>query len=99
MAKEFDVKEMAKKASVSEQDMERALTLLKAEKVRKEKIARGEIKGTTYKKRSEMTKEELEKQKKLDRKYLARTQIILQKARAQGITATEKEIEEYLAKK
>ena len=92
-----DLKEAAKKAGVSEERMAEALKLLQKAEERKAKIARGEIKGDL--KWSEMTPEQKEKAKLQSRRYSARIAIIMEKAKAAGITCTEKEIDDRLKAK
>lgn len=77
------------------EQIQRAFELLEKEEIRKEKIRKGELKGASYKKRSEMTPEELKKVKHQDRIAQARNALLLRKAREAGITVSQKEIEDY----
>jgi hypothetical protein len=88
-----------KKMGTTRSELAEAMQLLEKKKERAAKIASGEIKGTTYKKRSEMTKEELAKVKAADAALLARNTIIMRKAKAQGITASDAEVKKYLDEK
>lgn len=72
-----------------------AMELLNKKIERQGKIARGEIKGG--KKWSEMTEEEKDKTRAANRRRNVRIKITCQKAEAQGITVSEKEIDDYLA--
>jgi len=81
----------------TKEQIEQALALLNKQEERKEKIKRGEIKGS--KKWSEMTPEEKSKAKLYEAKRTAKIKILCEKATAAGITVSEKEIDQYLAKK
>ena len=92
MAKELTVK------GISQEELQRALDLLKKEQIRKERVARGELKPS-YKKVSEMTPEEREKYRQQTRRTSARERILLRKAREAGLTVSDQEIDEYLNRK
>jgi len=81
--------------TASVQDIERGLALLAKERHTAERIKAGELKPSTssYKKRSEMSKEELAKTKAYDRRYAARNALMLSKAKSAGITVSEAEID------
>ena len=83
-----------KKASPEE--IQRGLELLEKERIRKERIARGEIKGGV--KWSEMSEEQKEKARLAARRRNAKLNILARKATEAGITVTDKEIEAYLNK-
>lgn len=80
---------------LSKEEVERALALLEKDIERKEKIAKGEIKGG--KKWSELTEEEKDVRRKASKRRNAKIAVIVQKALAKGLDATDKEIDEYLA--
>ena len=79
------------------EQLARAFALLEKEEVRKEKIARGEIKGG--KKWSELTDKEKQKFRDSNARRAARMAVKAEKAEKAGITVSDKEIDEYLAKK
>lgn len=97
MAKEISIEEAAKAAGVKVEDMKKAMELLQKDKVRKDKIARGEIKGS--KKRSEMTAEEIQHEREKNTRRNTRTRLILEKAAKQGISVSEAEIDAAIAQK
>lgn len=80
---------------VPKEDLMRGLELLRQEKVRKERIARGEIKGGQ--KWSELSPEQ--KKKRLDggKKWRVRQQLLLKKAQEKGIQVSDAEIERAMA--
>jgi len=85
----------------SDEEIKKGLELLAKQRHTAERVKAGELKGGTgsYKKRSEMTPEELAKVKNLDKVYQAKNAILLRKAREQGIVVTEAEIDAYIASK
>lgn len=80
---------------LSKEEVERALALLEKDIERKEKIAKGEIKGGL--KWAEMSEEQKERARAAARRRNAKIAVIVQKALAKGLDATDKEIDEYLA--
>jgi hypothetical protein len=84
-----------KKASKEETD--RAFALLAKEKERKDKIAKGEIKGgRNY---AEMTPDQRAKQKKYNYRRLIRQTLLLAKATAAGLVVSDKEVDAEVAKR
>jgi SOS-response transcriptional repressor LexA len=83
----------------SKEDIAKALELLAKQKFTAERIKRGEIKGSTSKKVSEMTAEEKAKYQEYNKRLTAKNSILMQKAKKAGITVTEAEIDSYLAGK
>jgi hypothetical protein len=78
----------------SQEDIQRGLELLEKERIRKEKIARGELKG--YKKWNELNDEEKDKRRAYTKRRAAQQKVILRKAAEAGITASEREIDEEM---
>lgn len=74
------------------------LKLLNKKIERDEKIKRGEIKGYTYKKSSELTPEQLKKRREQTRRLTAKNSILVKKAKAAGIVVTEAEVEAEMKK-
>lgn len=83
----------------SKEQMERAFDLLAKEEERKDKIKRGVIKGTSYKKYSELSDEQRAKVQAASARRLVRQGLIIEKAKAAGITVTEKEVDAEMAKR
>ena len=79
----------------SKEDIAKGLELLQRQEIRKEKIARGEIKGGL--KWSEMSEEQKEKARQAARKRNVRIKLMCQKAVEAGITVSEDEIEAEMA--
>ena len=86
-----------KKVKATQQEIEEGLKLLAKKRERDEKIARGELKGSYYKKMSEMTPEQQAKARARAKRQTAKGLILQQKAKAAGITVSEAEIDAYLA--
>lgn len=82
---------------VSKEQMERALELLEKETIRKDRIAKGEIKGS--RKWSELKPEEKAKLKANEARRRAKIAIIIEKATAKGIGVTDAEVDAYLKAK
>lgn len=82
---------------VTKEQMERALELLEKEQVRKDRIAKGEIKGS--KKWSELTQAEKNKFKEREARRRAKIAVLIEKATAKGITVSDAEVDKYLASK
>lgn len=82
---------------VTKEQMERALELLEKEQVRKDRIAKGEIKGS--KKWSELTQAEKDKFKEREARRRAKIAVLIEKATAKGITVSDAEVDKYLASK
>lgn len=82
---------------VTKEQMERALELLEKEQVRKDRIAKGEIKGS--KKWSELTDAEKAKFKDREARRRAKIAVLIEKATAKGITVSDQEVDKYLASK
>ena len=85
----------------SEDEIKVGLELLAKQRHTAERVKAGELKSGTssYKKRSEMSEEELKKTKAYDKRYQARNALMMSKARAAGIVVTEADIDEYLQAK
>lgn len=81
----------------SKEEMDRAFALLAKEKERKDKIAKGEIKGG--KSWAEMSPEQKAKSRKYNYRRLIRQTLLLAKATAQGITVSDKEVDAEVAKR
>jgi len=81
----------------SKEEMDRAFALLAKEKERKDKIAKGEIKGGA--KWSEMTPEQKAKSKKYNYRRMIRQALLLVKATAAGVTVSDKEVDAEIAKR
>lgn len=92
-----DFKVDPKKASKEQQ--ERAFELLAKDEERKDKIKRGVIKGTSYKKYSELSPEQKAKAQQATARRAVRQGLIIDKAKAAGITVTEKEVDAEIAKR
>lgn len=99
MAKGSPVKQYVDPKKATAAQVAEALELLNKKIDRQEKIKSGEIKGG--KKWSELSEAEKDKFRKANARRLAKQNIILAKAAAAKppITASEKEIDEYIAKK
>lgn len=78
------------------EDIQKALELLSKQKFTDARIKAGELKGSTSKKVSEMSPEEKKKYQDYNRRLTAKNAIIMKKAREAGITATDKEVDDYL---
>jgi ClpP class serine protease len=85
--------------SATKEDIAEALRLLEAKKVRDARIEAGEIKGTYTKPYSEYTEEEKERAREYNRRRLARQTLLVNKAIAAGLSVSDAEIDEYIAKK
>jgi len=81
----------------SKEEMDRAFALLAKEKERKDKIAKGEIKGGRS--WAEMSDEQKAKSKKYNYKRMIRQGLLLAKAAAAGITVSDKEVDAEIAKR
>lgn len=81
---------------LSKEERDRALQLLQKDKERKEKIKRGEIKTRKW---AEMTDEQKARAREASRRREAKRTLLCQKAEDNGITVSDKEIEDYLNKK
>lgn len=92
-----DFKVDPKKAT--KEQLERALELLAREEERKDKIKRGVIKGSRQVKYADLTPEQKAARNKANLRRQVRQQLIVQKAKAAGITVTEKEVDAEMAKK
>lgn len=77
----------------TKEQIEEGLRLLAKKVERDEKIKRGEIKGATYKKSSELTPEQLEKRRKLTQRLTVKSQLLVKKAKAAGIVVSEAEVD------
>ena len=86
----------APKAKYNDSEVQEALKLLEQKRDRQRRIDAGEIKGASYKKRSEMTEEEKKKADALGRESRARIAILVKKAKDAGFTASKVEVTEYL---
>jgi hypothetical protein len=86
-------------AKPTKEQIEEGLKLLQKKMIRDDKIKKGLIKGTTYKKSSELTPEQLKKRRELTARMTARNSILIAKARKAGITVTDAEVEAELKKK
>lgn len=86
------------KVKATQEEIAEGLRLLAKKRERDEKIKRGEIKGYAYKKMSEMTPEQQEKARQRTRRLTTKTAILLRKAKAAGISVSEREIDAELAK-
>lgn len=86
---------MAKSKNYSDEEIQRGLELLEQEKKRKERIARGEIKGGQ--KWSELSEEQKEQRREAGRRRNAKLALYKQKAEEAGIEVTDQEVDEYLA--
>lgn len=84
-----------KKASDAE--LKEAMELLAKQRLRKEKIKTGEIKGYAGKKVSEMTPEQQATYRARLKRQLAKQSLFIKKAKAAGITVTDAEIDKYIA--
>ena len=80
-------------------DIQAALDLLAKARLTSERIKKGELKGSTSKKVSEMTPEEKKVYQAYNRRLTAKNSIIMQKAKKAGIVVTEAEIDAYLKAK
>jgi polyphosphate kinase 2 (PPK2 family) len=87
------------KGKPTQAEIEEGLKLLSKKREREDKIKRGEIKGATYKKRSEMSETELAKADAAAKRRNARIKLLLEKAAKAGIEVTDKEINAFLAPK
>lgn len=81
----------------SEAELKEAMELLAKQRLRKEKIKAGEIKGYAGKKVSEMTPEQQATYRARLKRQLARQSLYIKKAKAAGITVTDAEIDKYIA--
>lgn len=79
---------------VSKEEMQRALELLEKEQVRKERIAKGELKGS--RKWSELSDDEKKKYRDREARRRAKIAILLEKAEAKGLTASDAEIDAWI---
>jgi nanoRNase/pAp phosphatase (c-di-AMP/oligoRNAs hydrolase) len=82
--------------NATDDDIKEALAELNKKRVRKAKIARGEIKGS--KKWEEMTEEEREEKRKYNRKRNIKVSKLLALCEENGITVSQEEIDEEYAK-
>lgn len=93
-----DPKELQKKHTQT--DLDEAFALLAKKKERQAKIEAGLIKGS-YKGKlySELSDEQKEKARKYAARREIRRSLLIEKAKAQGITVSEKEVDDEIAKK
>ena len=82
----------------TKEQIEEGLKLLAKKYERDAKVASGELKPS-YKKVSEMNDKEKAAYQAANKRYTVRTQLMLEKARAAGITVTEAEIDKKIGKK
>jgi hypothetical protein len=90
---------MAELMKPTKEQIEEGLKLLAKKMERDDKIKKGLIKGTSYKKSSELTPEELKKRQAMTRRLTAKNQILVAKAKKAGITVTEAEIDAAMKEK
>jgi hypothetical protein len=83
----------------SQADINAALELLAKKKFTDARIKTGELKGTSYKKFSELSPEEKAKRTAYSKRLVAKNTIMINKAKEKGITVTDAEIDAYLASK
>ena len=83
---------------LSKEEMDEALRLLEAKRIRKARVDAGELKGygVSYK---DMTPEQKEKAKKYARRRLIRQNLLIAKAEAMGVTVSDAEVDAEMAKK
>jgi hypothetical protein len=86
------------KGKATQAEIEEGLKLLAKKRERDEKIKKGEIKGYGYKKMSELTPDQQAKVRMRTKRMTLKTQLILKKAKAAGISVSEKEIDAEIAK-
>lgn len=84
-----------KKASPAE--VAEGLALLEKKRVRDDRIARGEIKGTTYTSMADLSPEEAAKVRTRGKVMRVKNSILVEKAIAKGITVSEAEIQAKIA--
>lgn len=82
--------------TVSEAELAEAMALLTKKRERDAKIESGELKGSYYKKVSEMTPAEQAVARARAKRQTAKQQILVQKAKASGITVTDAEVDAYI---
>lgn len=77
----------------TQEQLDRAMGLLQKEDDRKERIAKGEIKGSYYKPVSEMTPDEAKQHRTTNALRRIKERLVLDKAEAAKITASSDEIQ------
>jgi hypothetical protein len=82
----------------TQKQLEEAFELLAKKNEREDKIKRGVIKGHAGKAYSEMTADEKKQRQAYSKKRMIRQSLLVAKAKAAGITVSEKEVDEYLSK-
>lgn len=82
----------------TQEEINEGLALLAKKRERDEKIKRGEIKGYSYKKMSELSPEQQAKRKAQTKRLTIKNQLLLKKAKEKGITVTDAEIDAEIKK-
>lgn len=80
----------------TKEQVEEGLKLLAKKMERDDKIKKGLIKGTTYKKSAELTPDQLKKRQATSARLTAKSRIMIQKAKKAGITVSDAEIDAAL---
>ena len=83
----------------SQKDIEEALSLLEKKNLRKARVEAGELKGAAGVPYSELSPEQKKQRQKYTYRRMIRQSLLIKKAVAQGITVTDKEVDDELAKK
>lgn len=90
---------MADVKKPTEAEIQEGLRLLQQKRDRQARIKSGELKGQVpLRELKELNPAMYEKRRAQAQRQSARMSVILMKAKAQGVTATDKEIDDYLAK-
>jgi hypothetical protein len=84
-----------KKATAAE--VAEGLALLEKKRVRSDRIAKGEIKGTTYTAMGDLSPGAQEKLRDRSRRARVKGQLLMEKAIKKGITVSESEIQNKIA--
>jgi hypothetical protein len=85
-------------AKYSDQEVQEALALLEQKRDRQKRIETGEIKGSYYKKVSEMSPEEREKRDQWGQRARVRAHLLALKAKEAKLAVSEAEVDAYLLK-
>jgi hypothetical protein len=80
----------------TEKDLQEALELLAKNRLTKERIKTGELKGSTGVKVADMTPEQKKKYQAYNTRLTVKNRLMMEKAKKANITVTEAEIDAYL---
>jgi len=83
----------------SKEDLDKALELLAKQRFTAERVKKGEIKGSYFKKVGDMTPEQQKVYRTRQARTLAKNAIFMKKAKAAGISVTDVEVDAYIKSK